>query len=292
MLRFILPFLFLVFPAWADDDHPRPFSDEADARAEVETALDRAADNGTRTLIVFGANWCHDSRGLANHFAQEDLREVIAENYELVWVDVGWRHRHLPLLRDMGAYTIYGTPTVLIIDPEIGLVNRDTMHTWHTAYSRDHADVVRYFQRMAFTRPAGGVVENSATYVGLIDQINAWEEREGARLARAYVELQDWRETLDAHYDRAGEDEESTRIIEHFQSVEAAIDAQRNRMRQDRSDLYAQARDEVRDALFELGSNLTPDLAAELDTNPPDIELGFPDYSDRVWPWEEEGWQL
>ncbi|WP_421790447.1 thioredoxin family protein [Hyphobacterium sp.] len=290
MLRLFLPFFLLVFSAHADDNHPRPFSDEADARAEVNAALARAAVNNIRTLIVFGANWCHDSRGLANHFAQEDMQTLLTENYELVWVDVGWRHRHLPLLRDMGAYTIYGTPTVLIIDPDIGLVNRDTMHTWHTAYSRDHADVVRYFQRMAFTRPAGGVVENSRTYARLVDQINEWEAREGARLSLAYLEMQNWREAMDEHYDRAGQDDESTRLVTEFQTVEAAIDAQRNRMRQDRSNLYTQARETVRDALFELGSNLTPELAEQLDASAPEIELDYPDYSARTWPWEEEGW--
>lgn len=295
MLRLVLAALCLILvatPVSAREGETGPFDETADARAEVDAALAAAEENGNRVLIVFGANWCHDSHGLADHFAQADLQQIISGNYELVLVEVGWRHRNLDIARDFGVPAIYGTPTVLVIDPELGLMNRDTMHSWHTAYSRPHEDVVRYFRLMAFTVPGGGVVENSQTYAALVDEIDEWENREGARLSEAYVMLQDWRATLDDAFAAARTDSEAARVVAHYQSVEAATDRHRGRMREDRNALFAEARAAVRDALFELGSDLTPELAEELDAARPVIRLDFPDYGGVLFPWEEDDWAL
>ncbi|WP_394692756.1 thioredoxin family protein [Hyphobacterium sp.] len=284
--------LVLAAPVRAFDGETNPFNEAADARADVDAALARAVDNATRIILVFGADWCHDSHGLVDHFSQADMQQILSENYEVVHIDVGWRHRNLDIAREFGVPTIYGTPTVLIIDPDLGLVNRGTMHSWHTAFSRDHQDVVNYFRRFAYSVPGGGVVENSQTYAALVGQIEDWENREGARLSNAYVMLQEWRATLDDEFALAGNDEEATRIVELYHSVENNIDRHRGRMREDRNALYSEARERVRDALFELGSDLTPQLAAELDANSPDIALDFPDYGAVLFPWEDDGWAL
>lgn len=295
MFRLLMAAMCLVLvraPVPALEGETGPFDETADARAEVDAALAAAEENETRVLLVFGANWCHDSHGLADHFARDDLQQVISENYELVLIDVGWRHRNLDIASDYGVPTIYGTPTVLVIDPELGLMNRNTMHSWHTAYSRPHEDVVRYFRLMAFTIPGGGVVENTQTYAALVAEIEDWEHREGTRLSEAYVRLQDWRETLDDDFAAARTDSEAARTVAHYHSVEASIDRHRGRMREDRNTLFSDAREAVRDALFELGSDLTPELAEELDAARPDIRPDFPDYGDVRFPWEEEDWAL
>lgn len=287
MLRILFALWLVIVPtALADDDHPEPFVSDTDARAEVTAALDRAATDGKRVILVFGANWCHDSRGLADHFRQDDLRAVLDEHYEVVWIDVGWRHRNLDIAREYGVWTVYGTPTVLVIDPEIGLVNRGTMHSWHTAYSRDHANVVRYFRQLSFSTPGGGVVENTQTYAALVAEIEAWEAREGARLTRAYTVLQDWQAVRDAR---------ETPIAEETTAYAAAwnaIEDHRGRMRQDRTDLYTQARNSVRDAMLDDGIALSPEGAEQFDADAPELTLDFPDYSGLDLPWEAEDWTL
>jgi hypothetical protein len=287
MLRILFALWLVLLPAaHADDDHPEPFVSDTDARAEVEAALDRAASDGKRVILVFGANWCHDSRGLANHFQQDDLRSVLDEHYEIVWIDVGWRHRNLDIAADWGVPTVYGTPTVLVIDPELGLINRGTMHAWHTAYSRDHANVVRYFRQLSFSTPGGGVVESTQTYADLVAEIEAWEAREGARLTRAYAVLQDWQDVREARETPvAGE-------TAAYAAAWEAIEDHRGRMRQDRSELYTQARNSVRDAMLDAGIPLSPEGAETLDAAPPDLALDFPDYSDLDLPWEAEDWTL
>jgi hypothetical protein len=287
MLRTLFALWLLILPAvHADEDHPEPFVSDADARAEVDAALGRAAAGEGRVVLVFGANWCHDSRGLANHFQQDDLRAVLDQHYEVVWIDVGWRHRNLDIAGDYGVPTIYGTPTVLIVDPELGLVNRDTMHSWHTAYSRDHAEVVRYFRQFSFSTPGGGVVENTNAYAELVEEIEAWEAHEGARLTRAYTALQDWQNARDA---RETPIEGETAA---YATAWNAIEDHRGRMRRDRSELYAQARNAVRDAMLDNEISLSPEGAGRLDAVQPELTLDFPDYSDLDLPWEAEGWTL
>ena len=278
MIRVLfIAILFVVTaPVFADGEHPRPFSSETDAMAQAEAALVRAEDNGTRLLLVFGANWCHDSRGLANHFAQDDMTALIAENYELLYIDVGWRERNIDVLHRFGAAAIYGTPTVLIYDPIGGLLNGDTMHSWHTAYSRSHEAVVEYFTIWADARPGTSLAQTTQTYAGLVDEIEAWEAREADRLNRAYAQQAAIRDAMES-----GVNDETE---EAFNAAENDINNRRAAMRADRERLYFDAADLVRDALLDEadGAPLDFSVAARLDANAPELALEFPDYSDDL----------
>ena len=53
-------------------EHPeaKPYKKKAKASENVDAALARALASDKRVLLVMGANWCHDSRGLAGWFEQ------------------------------------------------------------------------------------------------------------------------------------------------------------------------------------------------------------------------------
>lgn len=131
------------------DDDPRPFDATRNAMLDVDTALQGAKVSGRNVLLVLGGNWCHDSRGLAGKFQEPELAEVIADSYELVWVDVGYRDRNLDVPQRFGIMELYGTPTVLIVTPEGELLNRDSVHDWRTADSKPYDETLIYFQRYA-----------------------------------------------------------------------------------------------------------------------------------------------
>ena len=57
--------------------------------ADVDAALARAGVRGTKALIVIGADWCHDSRGMAARLDKPEFQTLIADNYELVYVSAG-----------------------------------------------------------------------------------------------------------------------------------------------------------------------------------------------------------
>jgi thioredoxin 1 len=61
---------------------------DADARAEIKEAEERAAAGQKRVLLVFGANWCFDCHVLDLAFHRPDFASVMS-HYEVVHVDIG-----------------------------------------------------------------------------------------------------------------------------------------------------------------------------------------------------------
>jgi len=123
-------------------DYPeaRSYIVSDDAMADVETALERAGAKGTRVMLVMGANWCHDSRALAGWLATERFQNLIAQKYELVFVNIGMPQsadgHNLEIAQRFGLDELPGTPNLLVITSEGQLLNADTAATWRNAASR------------------------------------------------------------------------------------------------------------------------------------------------------------
>lgn len=122
--------------------HPeaRAYSAAADARADVDAALSRAAANGKRVLLVMGANWCHDSRALAGWLETPRFAALTAARYEVVYVDVGvpqtGEGRNLDIARRFGLAELPGTPALLVLTADGKALNLDTAASWRNAASR------------------------------------------------------------------------------------------------------------------------------------------------------------
>lgn len=123
-------------------NHPEARSYDAaiDANAAVDAALVRAAARDTRVLLVLGANWCHDSRALAGWLGTPRFATLVADRYELVYVNVGMPQtgdgHNLDVARRFGLETIAGTPALLVLRPDGTPVNLDTAASWRNAASR------------------------------------------------------------------------------------------------------------------------------------------------------------
>jgi hypothetical protein len=67
------------------------------------------------------------------------FQQLIADKYELVYVNVGMPQskdgHNLDIAERLGV-SIEGTPTVLVISPDTGLLNTDTATGWRNAASR------------------------------------------------------------------------------------------------------------------------------------------------------------
>jgi hypothetical protein len=108
--------------------------------ADVDAALGRATASGKRVLLVMGANWCHDSRALAGWLETPRFTALLAERYELVFVNVGLPQtgdgHNLDVARRFGLAEIPGTPALLVLTAEGEAVNLDTAGSWRNAASR------------------------------------------------------------------------------------------------------------------------------------------------------------
>ena len=131
------------------DDNPRPYDATRDAMFDVNAALNAAQYSGKKVLLILGANWCHDSRGLAAKFNEPSLAAVLEANFETVFVDVGRRDRNLDVGARFGVPELFGTPTVLILSANGELLNADTVHDWRTADSIPFDETFAYFNDFA-----------------------------------------------------------------------------------------------------------------------------------------------
>ena len=168
------------------DPDGRLYEPSADALADVEQALDRAGDHDRLGLVVLGGNWCHDSRALAARLYRSPLAEVIEENYELVFVDVGYLAKGTPVLQQFGVPQFYATPTVLIIDPSTRqVVDNEERHLWSNAYKVDMTSSVDYFEKWAANdaEPAPVSEELQQLYA----EIDEFEEQQAERVAAGYA---------------------------------------------------------------------------------------------------------
>jgi hypothetical protein len=144
-------------------EHPEAalYTVSADPVADVDAALAHAAQRDTRLLLVMGANWCHDSRGLAGWLETERFAALVAQHYELVYVNVGMPRtgdaHNLHIAQRFGVQQFNGTPAVLVVTPEGLLVNPDTATTWNDAASRSEDAIYQELHQLAHA-PAGMIM--------------------------------------------------------------------------------------------------------------------------------------
>lgn len=165
------------------------FQPSDDPLAAVASKRNSALQNGKLLLVVMGANWCHDSRALAIRLHKKPLKAVVNENYEIVYVDVGYLDEGRDVISSLGPPVYYATPTVLVIDPVSGLlVNEQNMHQWGDAANISMEESIDYFQLMANTDLES---LRSSNEIGpelqkLQAEIDAFEEIQAERLYQAY----------------------------------------------------------------------------------------------------------
>ena len=135
--------------------HPeaRSYSVSSDASADVDKALEAAAANGKRVLLVMGANWCHDSRALAGWLETPRFRQLVEAEYELVFVNVGMPQtgdgHNIDIAQRFGLEDLPGTPNLLVLTPSRTLLNADTATSWRNAASRSEDEIYDELVRLA-----------------------------------------------------------------------------------------------------------------------------------------------
>ncbi|MCI5045335.1 MAG: thioredoxin family protein [Aquisalinus sp.] len=224
---------------------------------EVDEVLKRAADDDKLALIVMGANWCHDSRGFVKTLNNKRLGQVISDRYEVLLVDVGYLQRGRDVIERFGMPVIYGTPTVLVVDPEAELlINRNDMHRWRDAARIDVDEAITYFTSMAtpsaLDEAAAAHAEVEPALMALYAEIDAFERAQAARIYGGFARL----------------------------APMLAMD------HKDRPDHFNDEWDQVRDLRYAITGDLA-DLRAEArrrsEAGETDISLTYPDYPAFSW---------
>ena len=140
-------------------EHPeaRLYDASIDARQALEAALVRGRINNTLVLVALGANWCHDSRAFAGWMETDRFKALVAEKYELIYVNVGMPQsqdgHNLDIAARFGV-KVEGTPTLLLLTPDGEILNHDTATSWRNAASRSEDEIYDELALMATTEIA------------------------------------------------------------------------------------------------------------------------------------------
>lgn len=133
------------------------YPEEADAAQMLEAALaeTRAADK--LAVVVFGADWCHDSQALARVLNSEAFKAEFANRFSVTFIDVGipqtGQGRNLELAARFGIKRVKGTPTMVVISPAGKRLNSSAdAASWRNADSRVEADIFGWFRKIATKR--------------------------------------------------------------------------------------------------------------------------------------------
>lgn len=120
------------------------------AQADVENAFVSAKASGKTVIVIMGANWCHDSVGLAGRLDTPRFMQMMRDRYNIVYVDIGMpatgKGRNLDIAKRFGIAKVKSTPLVFVLSPDgTPLNSRKDAVSWRNAASRSEDSIFAYF---------------------------------------------------------------------------------------------------------------------------------------------------
>lgn len=174
-------------PDPANEEKP-PYDNRVDQEGLVNLTLDRARLRDVPALLVFGANWCHDSRGLARKFVtNDDLARILRDHYEVAYLNVGVRTENHELISRFGVDGVVGTPTLVIVAPDGTVLNSATTDDFRATNRAADSDIEAYLSHHAGLEVSFDVeavasvdmdtlAENWSSYQSALSEIDALVE--------------------------------------------------------------------------------------------------------------------
>ena len=165
MLRMAAPLLLALGAgqagvATAPDSAPPPaasstlvpyYVNGADGRLAFDQALARAAADQTLAVIVFGADWCHDSRALGKVLTSDAFKAEFGSRFQVTFINVGRPQTgegvNLDLVKQLGVKNLKSTPALFVLRGDGKLLNgkKDAV-SWRNAESRGDDKVLAWFR--------------------------------------------------------------------------------------------------------------------------------------------------
>jgi protein disulfide-isomerase len=121
------------------------YPEKADARKEISNAVQLAAREHKRVLLVFGASWCFDCFALDHRFHQPNIQPLVDKNYEVVHVDIGEHDKNLDIARQYDT-PVEAVPTLAVLDSNGKLLYSAKMHQFSAARSLDPNVIVNFLE--------------------------------------------------------------------------------------------------------------------------------------------------
>ena len=124
---------------------------DADAAKVFEQALAKANADNANAVVVFGADWCHDSRALGELLTSDAFKAEFGSRYEVTFIDVGrpqtGEGRNLELVKRLGVKDLKSTPAMFVLRGDGKVLNgkKDAV-SWRNAESRGTDKIIAWFR--------------------------------------------------------------------------------------------------------------------------------------------------
>jgi thiol-disulfide isomerase/thioredoxin len=134
------------------------YSFDANAAAEIDGALAEAKAGGRLPVLVFGADWCGDSRALAAILTSDTWAGEFGNRYRVVFIDVDHptrdHGRNEDQIARFGIKKMTGTPEMLVIGRDGQPLNslKDAMG-WDNAGARPVGEILGWFRNLPAPKP-------------------------------------------------------------------------------------------------------------------------------------------
>jgi thioredoxin 1 len=125
--------------------NPQLYRTDADAAADIKSALAIASRKHKRVLLDFGGNWCIDCHVLERAFQQPRIAPLLEENFVVVRVDVGQYDRNLDLAKKYRVDLRKGVPSLAVLNAR-GAVLYSTAD-FERARMLSEDDVISFLQK-------------------------------------------------------------------------------------------------------------------------------------------------
>jgi hypothetical protein len=177
----------------------------AQALNDMQLTRDQAAQEDKLAMYVLGANWCHDSTDFALLLDKHQVASEIEEHYKVQYINVGYLEHIREFIAPYDVPVIYGTPTVMIVDPSTNtLLNRASLPYWRNASSLNATDALHYFKQFSAGTPPPYTPERSPALQAAFDSIDQFEQTQAKRIYAGYAALGPMMKEMEAGKPPAG----------------------------------------------------------------------------------------
>ncbi|HWC19420.1 MAG TPA: thioredoxin family protein [Terriglobales bacterium] len=121
------------------------FPSNSNASKDISEALQAAAKDHKRVLLVFGASWCFDCFALDYRFHQSDIEPLVNSNYHVVHVDIGQHDKNLDIAKKYDT-PVEAIPAVAVLSSSGKLLHSQKSHEFSSARSLDPHEIVNFLQ--------------------------------------------------------------------------------------------------------------------------------------------------
>jgi len=123
-MKILIP-LCLLFLAFAAIAGPTPYDENADAKADLKSALAQAVIDRTPVIVIFGANWCPDCQVLSKEITTGSSATLVGKDFKIVKISVGrfdksagHYNKNADIAEAYGVPLKKGIPAVLVLSPD------------------------------------------------------------------------------------------------------------------------------------------------------------------------------